>query len=297
MTLSSVDPATLMPRPIVLGATGRIGTGFQRLARAGLWPGITPLWQARNGGLRPADDGWEWDILGPRKPAVPPCRGIIGLAGVVSGPVGLNTDLALAAVDLALASGCVPVLLTSTAAVYGHQSGPVDEQSICDPINDYGRAKLAMERAVAVRLRALGRDAPPVCILRIGNVAGADSLLLSAGRGAVILDQFAGGRGPERSYIGMQSLARVMISLMDCMERGEPVPLVLNVAAPAAVRMTDLLQAAGVGWNWQPAPPGAVARMTLDTARLATLVPLEPQAAAPAELVRQARLTGWGVGR
>lgn len=280
-------------RPLVLGASGRIGTGFQHVAQAGFWPRPAPLWQIRPGAVRPAGDVLEWDILRSAAPDLPPCRGIICLAGVVVGPVALNTDLALAAIDLALRRGCGPVLLTSTAAVYGRSAGPVDEDAVCNPVNDYGRAKLAMEGAVAARLREIGPDAPPVCILRIGNVAGADSLLLAAQQGRVSLDQFERGGGPVRSYIGMQTLADVMTGLIELARNGLPLPPVLNVATPAPVAMEDLLQAAGIDWDWQAAAATALPRMTLDTSRLTALLPLDPQSATPADLIRQARLAGW----
>jgi nucleoside-diphosphate-sugar epimerase len=297
MVFPLADPLNPVLRPLVLGANGRIGTGFQHIAQAGLWPGSAPLWQVRPGAHRPAGDVFEWDILRSPPPALPPCSGIICLAGVVAGPVGLNTDLALAAIDLALRAGCGPVLLTSTAAVYGRSAGPVDEDAPCDPVSDYGRAKLAMEAAVSARLRDLGPAAPPVCILRIGNVAGADVLLLAAQQGRVTLDQFDGGGGPVRSYIGMQTLAQVMLRVIDLATIGTPLPPVLNVAAPAPVAMANLLKAAGLGWDWQAAPNTALARMTLDTGRLAALLPLDPDAATAAELIRQARLAGWSASR
>ena len=283
--------------PLVLGATGRIGTGFQRLVQAGLWPGPPPVWQVRPGAARPAGGVLDWDMLGPDDPPDLSFHGIICLAGVVAGPVDLNTDLALAAIDLAQRRGGGPVLLTSTAAVYGPVAGPVDEQAACNPLGPYGRAKLAMEDAVARHLDRLGAAAPAVCILRIGNVAGADVLLLQAAQGRVSLDQFDGGAGPVRSYIGMQSLALVMLRLIGLATTGPVLPAVLNLAAPDPVAMEDLLQAANVPWDWQAAPATALARMTLDTRLLTSLVPLGPESATPAELIRQARLTGWSARR
>jgi hypothetical protein len=63
------------------------------------------------------------------------------------------------------------------------------------------------------------------------------------------------------------------------------------------VAMANLLKAAGLGWDWQAAPNTALARMTLDTGRLAALLPLDPDAATAAELIRQARLAGWSASR
>ncbi len=215
------------------------------------------------------------------------------LAGVVTGDLGLNTELALAAIDLAVQSGCGPVLLTSSSAVYGHQSGPLPETAQCDPVSAYGRAKLAMERAVLARLGSLGSVAPKICILRVGNVAGADNLLEKAALGPVKLDRFTDGLGPVRSYIGMQSLAQVMCGLIDIAHKNADLPVVLNVAAPVPVPMSALLQAAGLGWDWTPAPAGALPRLTLDTGLLQGLGLIAAGAGTPAELIRQAKLIGW----
>ena len=279
--------------PLILGASGRIGTGFQRLAQAGHWPGPTPVWQVRSVTDPVSDIRLSWDILNAAPPDFGPCRGIIALAGVVNGDLHLNTDLALAAIELARTTGSGSVLLTSSAAVYGRSVHSATEQTDCHPINDYGKAKLAMEHAVAARLRDLGDAAPVVCILRIGNVAGADTLLGAASRGPVALDQFDDGTGPERSYIGMLDLARTMVALIGLAARSVPLPPIVNIAAPRSVQMSALLQAAGLNWVWQPAGPQALRRSVLDTALLDALIAPGPRADDPHELIRQSRLVGW----
>lgn len=278
-------------RPLVLGASGRIGAGFQHLAAAGLWPGPHPLWQVRDRGGATANRV-VWDILASEPPALGPVSGIIALAGVVRGDLGLNTALARAAIELASKIG-KPVLLTSSAVVYGRVSEAVDEDAPCAPVSAYGHAKLAMEQAVAQRLREMGPDAPPCCILRIGNVAGADSLLESAARGPVSLDQFSNGHGPVRSYIGMQTLAQIMLQLIGLAAGGAILPPVLNIAAPQPVHLADLLRATQANWSWRAAPAEALPQVVLDTRRLAALVLPDPLSSDPAELVRQARLAGW----
>lgn len=279
--------------PLILGASGRVGRGLQRLAQAGQWPGPVPLWQARPGVGVESGDWIDWDILATAPPDLGRFRGIIGLAGAVSGDMTVNTALALAAIDLAGTTGCGPVLLTSSAAVYGPSDCAVTEQADCRPTTDYGRAKLAMEQAVAARLRDLGKAAPVVCILRIGNVAGADALLLAAGRGPVTLDRFADGNGPERSYIGMLSLARIMVQLIDLSHDGTALPPILNIAGPCPVQMAALLRAAQLHWVWTPAPPDALPRMVLLTDLLNSMLAPDPTAAEPAEIIRQSRLAGW----
>ena len=185
------------------------------------------------------------------------------------------------------------VLLTSSAVVYGRVSEAVDEDAPCAPVSNYGHAKLAMEQAVAQRLREMGPDAPPCCILRIGNVAGVDSLLEAAARGPVSLDQFSDGHGPVRSYIGMQTLAQIMLQLIGLAAGGAILPPVLNIAAPQPVHLADLLRATRANWSWRAAPAEALPQVVLDTRRLAALVLPDPLSPDPAELVRQARLAGW----
>ena len=290
--INDQDPSQSNP-PIVLGASGRIGTGFQRLALAGHWPGPVPLWQARPGAALVSDTRVDWDMLTAAPPDIGRLHGVICLAGAVSGDMTVNTNLALAAIDLARTTGSGPVLLTSTAAVYGPSDSAVTERADCLPTAAYGRAKLAMETAVSARLHDLGDRAPKVCILRIGNVAGADALLLAAARGVVTLDQFEDRQGPERSYIGMLGLAQVMVRLITRFSGAGQVPPILNVAAPQPVRMVALLQAAGLTWDWKPAPATALRRMVLDTALLDSLILPDPACAEPAELIRQSRLAGW----
>ena len=63
--------------PLVLGAGGRIGTMWRRLAARGLWPGPEPVWHTRDG--RDGTLAWDWDWrelpdwaagdLAPRPPA------------------------------------------------------------------------------------------------------------------------------------------------------------------------------------------------------------------------------------
>ncbi|MDZ7711256.1 MAG: NAD-dependent epimerase/dehydratase family protein [Roseovarius sp.] len=197
---------------------------------------------------------------------------IIALAGVTPGPgrdLSLNTALAEATLAAAHDAGVPRVLLASSSAVYGAGDGtPFAEDAPCAPVNAYGAAKRDME-AACDPWRARGLD---ICALRIGNVAGADALLLNVARGgagcAVVIDRFADGGGPVRSYIGPATLAAVLATL--CRHTG-PLPEVINIAAPMPVAMTDLAEAAGAPHETRPAPPGAHQRITLDCRRLTAL--------------------------
>lgn len=277
---------------LVLGANGRLGRILSQY-----WPtaGIAPRWQQRQESK--GDRGGTvvvCDILSSRAPALGRNDIVLGLAGVVPGrpqDLSLNTDLALATLDIARRSGARHVFLSSSAAVYGSKPGLYSVGAAPQPDTPYGRAKLDMERAV---IAAAADASVGVTCLRIGNVAGADALLGMAAlkwrserHGAVALDQFSNGTGPLRSYIGPKDLADVLARLCRLGAKGAPLPLVLNVAAPGPVAMTDLLDAARVAWAWQPAPDTAVAQLVLDVAALTALYAFSTDAAQPARIVSQ----------
>lgn len=273
---------------MILGATGRLGRAFHALWSAGHWPATgEPIWQYRQGSALTGQSlFWDMTTPPPVDARLGRANGVIVLAGVTMGTeddLARNTDLALAGIALARAHDLGPVLICSSAAVYGRAHGPQDETAPCQPANAYGQAKLAMEAAVA------GSDA--IC-LRLANVAGSDQLFGAATKGRVRLDQFSDGTAPERAYIGPLSLARTMLALI---ERGvaQPLPRLINIAAPRPVRMDALLTAAGVPFDWTPAPPSAMASVTLDTARLQSIAPLTPDTADPAHLVAEARAGRW----
>lgn len=191
-----------------------------------------------------------------------------------------NTALALAALDLATAHDIGPVLLCSSSAVYGAAPGPHREDAILAAATPYGRAKLAMEQAVA-------RHAAPSCALRIANVAGADMALLNAAQGPVSLDRFVDKTTPLRMYSGPLSLARMMLALIDV----ATLPPVLNLAQPGMTHMGDLMDAANVRWQPRPAPDTALPALALNLTQLSELIPLTP--ATPESLTTEARLAGW----
>jgi nucleoside-diphosphate-sugar epimerase len=276
--------------PLILGASGRLGRAFQHLWAQGQWPeSVEPLWHYRSG---PALSGQSvaWDLLTEAPPETDRIRaahGVIVLAGITAGQdaeLARNTDLARAAVDLARRYDLGPVLLCSSSAVYGRASGLLDETMNGPPVTRYGQAKLDMEQAVT---------GPDVTCLRLANVAGFDQLFGAAAGGRVLLDQFPDGQGPARSYIGPRGLAFIMLSLFRLARRGTKLPPILNVATGHPLHMNALLDAAGLGFDWRPAPPEALPRVALDTRQLGLLVPANALSATPASLVAEARLAGW----
>jgi len=257
-------------RVLVIGATGRLGRMLQWGWRAR--SDLAPVWQSRRAVARP---GWvQADPLGDAAGLAAVCAGadaVLLLAGTTPGSgqdLALNRALALAARD---AAGATPLLVASSASVYGRARGPCREDDRCAPGSAYGRAKLTMEQAVLA-------GGGPVTCLRIGNVAGADQILgqLTPGAPALVLDQFPDGRTPRRSYVGPAGLARILADLVALARAGTRLPPVLNLACPGTVEMGALLDAVPHGWTARPAGPDAIAEVALDTTRLAALVPLGP---------------------
>ena len=190
---------------------------------------------------------------------------LAGSTPATGADMAVNISVARACVEAARHVGIGRVLLASSSAVYGRgRAEPWHEDDAVAPPSAYGQAKLEMEETCT------GRG---VCALRVGNVAGADALLTNtvltnSGR-PLVIDQFEDGRGPMRSYIGPQSLARVVLALA---QTPDPLPPVLNIGTPTPVDMADLARAADLPFIWRPAPASATARLTLDTGRLETLV-------------------------
>lgn len=266
-------------RVLVLGASGRIGAILRRV-----WPAGQGLWQARGGAARP---GWVvGDPLADAASLVRAgqgCGAVLCLAGVVPGRAGAMADnvaLGAAAVRIGADLGA-PVLLASSAAVYGNRSGVLPESAPPAPITGYGRAKADME----TRCAALGaRLGVAVTSLRIGNIAGVDSIL-GGWQPGFRLDRFDDGRTPRRSYVGPLTLARVLGAL----SRAGALPGVVNIATPGVLEMGALLDAAGLDWTPRPAPDSAIPEVTLDVGLLQGLYPLPPGAGLPETMVAEWR--------
>lgn len=261
------------PRLLVVGGTGRLGGLLRRAWRqAGAGAGVMPLFAARREG---AGGDLLLDPLACPEALAAALRGadaVLDLAGPTSGPPqALAAHAAVVHALLAARPGRMPLIVASSAAVYGRSDLPIVAEAPLDPASAYGRAKQAMEAELAGQAGC--------CCLRIGNVAGADALLgVLAPADGRRLHVFADGAGPRRSYIGPQALAIAMARLVRLMVAGLPVPPVLNLALPGALAMEDLLRAAGQPWAPVPAPEGVFPRVELDVtpALRLGLVPAEP---------------------
>ncbi|WP_323037984.1 NAD(P)-dependent oxidoreductase [Pararhodobacter sp.] len=270
---------------IVVGANGRVGRLLIPAFRAlGAAVGLT---QRDSRALTPDMAEVTWAPLDGPAPLAAfiaarggPPKAMLVLAGSTPGTgadMAVNIAVAQACTAAARAVGIGRILLASSSAIYGHgRATPWRETEAVAPASAYGHAKLEMERRCA---------GPDVCALRIGNVAGADALLTNPRR-PLVLDQFPDGNGPIRSYIGPQSLARVLVTLA---ETPLTLPPVLNIGAPLPVDMADLARAAGIPFDWHPAPPGATARLTLDLGHLETLVTFQDRDSTAAAMIAQWR--------
>lgn len=282
-------------RWLFTGAGGRVGRMLWRH-----WqqepPSADLIRQTRNAARdfshdtgKDGDNILVWDPLSQALPAETgriDC--VVAYAGITPAygmDLGLNAALAEASLSAAFEAGASRVLLTSSSAIYGVPPGDagIREDDTPHPVNDYGRSKLMME-AVCDPWRERGLE---ICCLRIGNVAGADVLLLNglaASRAPLRIDRFSDGAGPLRSYIGPATLARVTAALAS--NEGS-LPPSLNIGAPGAVAMSDLATAAGFPWVWQDAPPSAHQRITLDLSRLEALYSFAPKDSDPREMIAQ----------
>lgn len=211
---------------------------------------------------------------------------IIVLSGVVSGtPKDLqqNTEIARNALELARFSGVRRVLFSSTSAVYGNQlDSPYKEQDDPIPINEYGKSKLEMEKFVANS----HVDGIETCCLRIGNVLGADSLMgrVFDGAKSITLDVNADGASPLRSYIGIETLIKVMIKLANY---PKSLPDILNIANPKPVHMSDFLKAERVEFNTREATSAKNFHITLNCKLLAGMYDFDNEELSPDSMIEQ----------
>lgn len=260
-SMPSEDRAQPADRPLlVLGATGRLGCMLARQWRADAQaPALRQARRATPGHVTCdfLNDPAALDrLIAETRPAA-----LVSLAGQ-TGAAAAEDAVPLARVLLkAAARADLPLLLPSSAAVYGNARGSLTEDTDPTPISDYGRAKAQMEE-VAQAHRIQGTR---VTCLRIANVAGADAIL-GGWREGFPLDQLPGGGGPTRSYMGPATFARLIAHLA----RMPDLPPILNLSAPGAHGMDALLAAAGLPFMWSDRAP-AVPHVKLDTQRLEVL--------------------------
>jgi UDP-glucose 4-epimerase len=243
------------PVILVQGATGRLGNVLRRQ-----WAPDAAVWCGR------------------RVEGLTGIEVAICLAGGGHHGAQANIEAPRALLAQAAQAGVARVILMSSQAVYGRGDAGWSEDSAGAPISEYGRLKQQME----------GLIAPPgveLSVLRVGNVAGSDALLGGLDpRVTPVLDTFADGRTPRRSYIGPATFARVLAHLA---RYPGPLPARLNLAAPGSVEMADLLRAAGRDWQTRAASATALPEVVMQTDTIEGIYPFLPVESTAAELVRQ----------
>ncbi len=257
---------------ILIGSSGRVGSMVGAAWRSSNHPWRNAPFQVRGDTASNSPSHVVWDVnngVGPLlhwiesygKPSA-----FVVLAGTTpatGSDMDANIHIATQYLEAALAASVPRVLLASSSAVYGPGDGArLSEAALCAPVNAYGVSKLKMEQA-----------AEPVCCMRIGNVAGADAMLINAASATrenpIVIDRFFDGKGPLRSYIGPGALG-------DCIGQlatyTGSLPFLLNVAAPVPVYMERLAEVASLPWIYRAAPPVAVQNISLDCQALCDLV-------------------------
>jgi len=268
---------------VLLGASGKLGRMVQAVWRSG---SLTLAPVVRSGPVQPGEIRWA---PGDSFPGLSRVAAVLALWGVTPGPgrnLKANTDLARSAMDLGEALGAGAVIHCSSAAVYKPAQTAISESVQPDPQSAYGSEKWKMEQAILAEAR---KDGPRQIILRIANVAGADSLFgnLRVNR-KITLDRFGDGQGPVRSYVSPFDLVKAIEALV----QNQSASGVFNVAAPVPTAMEDIAKACGAGVSWRPAPETAFQLMWIDTARLEKFVSLSRGGADAALLADGARRTG-----
>lgn len=267
------------PRVLVLGASGKVGRLLRGVPGAGLGPAT--IWHS----YRELVGFDTWDIS-QRPPRGVSFDAILNLAG---GPNCNEEDglaLASAANRLAEQAGGVPHFYASSQAVYQVADAPISEIAPIAPPTPYGASKVAAEKVVRSYTKG-------VC-LRIGNVAGADSLFNSMKSGVVTLDRFSDGSSPQRSYVGPGTLGKAITALTIRAVKQGLKHSVYNVASPKALEMAKIVDAAGVKRIPCVAPQTAIRLYALDVSRLSKIVPLEHCDAN--DIVEDAQAAGWEAG-
>ncbi len=276
---------------LLIGSSGRVGKMVAAAWRKSDRPWRDAPNQVRGGDAAMSASHLVWDVNKGMRPLLRwiesygELSGFVVLAGTTpatGSDMNANIHIATQYLDAALAASVPRVLLASSSAVYGPGDGrPLSEAAVCAPANAYGLSKRKMEQA-AEPYKDAGLD---VCCMRIGNVAGADAMLLNAAFATpekpIQIDQFSNGKGPLRSYIGPSTLG-------DCIGQratySGSLPFLLNVAAPVSVYMEDLAQAASLPWTYRAAPSSAIQNISLDCQALCQLIDFPMHRANPEEI-------------
>ncbi|MEO9457599.1 MAG: NAD(P)-dependent oxidoreductase [Lentilitoribacter sp.] len=262
---------------VILGSTGRLGQIIYPF-----WQEQHTVWHSR----RPKQGYQSLEILKDKKGFIELLKGsyaVLCLAGITPSSSSLsfqhNSSIAAACLDAAKTADVSRVFLTSSAAVYGNQSGLLSETDQLNPVSEYGRSKAEMEN-LALKHKQTST------VLRIGNVAGADAIL-GGWHPKMKIDTFPDGSTPRRSYVGPETLAKVIQKLF----RIENLPAILNLASPKSIHMNELLDHANLTYARAPATDKSIADVTLDTSLLEKYVTFRQEDCSAESMVAQWKRT------
>jgi nucleoside-diphosphate-sugar epimerase len=198
---------------LVTGATGFIGSEVTRqLAAAGLRPRVLVRRPTRASLLDGLDiDAVYGDLTVPDTlgPAVAGCDAVIHLGGRAVfeparrlEPTFVSGTRAVA--DAAERAGARRFVFGSSLLVHHPSVGPVTATTEPDPVIDYGRVKLRMERELSAR------PGLSVANIRLPHVYGAgDQLFANVRRGVLAVP---GRSAPPFSHLHVHDAARVLIA-------------------------------------------------------------------------------------
>lgn len=135
--------------------------------------------------------------------------------------------------------GCRTVLFTSSGAVYGPGTAPVDEAAPCRPATAYGRGKLAAERILLesgldVKIARCFAFTGPHLNRNIHFAIGNFMRDCLAGKDIVI----NGDGTPLRSYLHADDLVEWLFTILERGEAGRP----YNVGSDEAVSIRELAE-------------------------------------------------------
>lgn len=294
-------------RYVVTGGLGFIGSHIARhLLSLGHEVAVV---DARNpaGIVAPGAECVRADVTdhGAMRSAVRGSDGVFHLAALTSAPESIAKPAEYERVNVggtravlgAAALAGAPIVLASSAAVYGNAGGgagrPIAEDAACKPANPYGATKLECERVLSDRQqKAQVPSSPGAVPLRLFNAYGpADALHGAASIGVIarFADRLAdrlrpvvSGDGRQvRDFVHVDDIARAFVAAMQLAASAPGPHGAFNVGTGRGTTVACLaramaraagLEGARAEPEFGPAAPGDVEYSVADTRRAASVL-------------------------